>query len=111
MSSIAQAFVTKALGSSPVVIFTKSYCPFCKNVKSLLDNANIAYKDYEIENNPQMDAIQDYLRDITGARSVPRVFIGGKSIGGCDDTTALSKSGQLSALAQAAMESFKKSDL
>ena len=111
MNAIGQAFVTKALGSAPVVIFTKSYCPFCKSVKSVLDNAKISYKDYEIENNPQMDAIQDYLRDITGARSVPRVFIGGKSIGGCDDTTALAKSGKLTALVQAAIEAFKKSDL
>jgi glutaredoxin len=30
------------------------------------------------------DGIQKYLGQITGASTVPRVFIGGKCIGGCD---------------------------
>ena len=33
-----------------------------------------------------MDDIQDALAEITGARSVPRVFVGGAFIGGGDDT-------------------------
>jgi hypothetical protein len=31
-------------------------------------------------------AIQEYLGELTGGRSVPRVFVGGKFIGGGDDT-------------------------
>jgi hypothetical protein len=34
------------------------------------------------------DAIQAALAEITGGRSVPRVFIGGKFIGGGDDTVS-----------------------
>lgn len=41
------------------------------------------------------DAIQDYLKKITGARSVPRVFIGGKCIGGGSETRALQDQGKL----------------
>ena len=32
---------------------------------------------------------------ITGGRSVPRVFVAGKFIGGGDDTEALARSGKL----------------
>jgi glutaredoxin 3 len=38
---------------------------------------------------------QDVFVDMTGARSVPRVFIDGKFIGGGDDVVKLMKSGEL----------------
>lgn len=41
------------------------------------------------------DAIQDYLLSITGARTVPRVFIGGKFIGGGSETRDLHQKGKL----------------
>lgn len=44
------------------------------------------------------DKIQDYLLQLTGGRSVPRVFIGGKFIGGGDDTVRMKKSGELQKL-------------
>lgn len=40
-------------------------------------------------------AIQDYLLELTGARSVPRVFVDGVCIGGGDDTDALARNGKL----------------
>jgi glutaredoxin 3 len=46
--------------------------------------------------------IQDALYEITGARSVPRVFVGGKFIGGGDDTAAKASSGELKQLLVAA---------
>ena len=52
----------------------------------------------EIEKRPDCSEIQSYLREITGASSVPRVFIGGKCIGGGDDTEALDRAGQLKPL-------------
>jgi glutaredoxin 3 len=42
-----------------------------------------------------MAAIQDYLKELTGARSVPRVFINGKFYGGGDETSAGAKNGDL----------------
>ena len=48
------------------------------------------------------DAIQDYLNQLTGGRSVPRVFIAGKFIGGGDDTVAKQQSGELKKILQQA---------
>ena len=38
---------------------------------------------------------QDHMRSLTGARSVPRVFIGGKCVGGGDEVASLDAKGKL----------------
>ena len=53
------------------------------------------YEVLELEKRPDCSEIQSYLKQLTGASSVPRVFIGGRCIGGGDDTEALEKRGQL----------------
>ncbi|CAG01400.1 unnamed protein product [Tetraodon nigroviridis] len=47
-----------------------------------------------------MDKIQDYLRELTGARTVPRVFIGDKCVGGGSDVADLHESGELKDMLQ-----------
>lgn len=42
------------------------------------------------------------LRGITGASTVPRVFVGGKSVGGCDETMRAERTGQLRGLLEQA---------
>ena len=42
-------------------------------------------KIFEIENDPEMQAIQNHMGKITGGSTVPRIFIGGKFVGGCDE--------------------------
>lgn len=97
--------VQEFIRNNDVVIFSKSYCPYCTKVKKLLNNESNKHGIpqnnlgiMELDQLPQADAIQDTLEAITGARTVPRVFICGKSVGGCDDTYRLHRSGQLSKL-------------
>ena len=52
----------------------------------------------QIDNDPNCEEIQNVLGKITGGRSVPRVFIGGKFLGGGDDTAAAAASGELKAM-------------
>lgn len=40
-------------------------------------------------------AIQDYLQQKTGQRTVPNIFINQKHIGGCDDLLSAERSGSL----------------
>ena len=49
----------------------------------------------EIEDHPEMDAIQAYHATLTGARSVPRVWVNQKFVGGCDDVLAKIKKGEI----------------
>jgi len=84
-----------------VMVFSKSYCPYCRKAKDVLKTYNLKddeYEVWEIEDEPNCSEIQAYLKSITGASSVPRVFINGECIGGGDETVAAHKSGKLKKL-------------
>nr|ABV24975.1 glutaredoxin [Montipora capitata] len=84
------------VNGNKVVVYSKTYCPFCKKAKTALADAGL--KDYvliELDELPDGDAYQDALLEITKGRSVPRVFIGGKFVGGGDDVKKLQDTGKL----------------
>uniref|UniRef100_A0A0D9YV16 Glutaredoxin domain-containing protein n=1 Tax=Oryza glumipatula TaxID=40148 RepID=A0A0D9YV16_9ORYZ len=83
------------VASSPVVVFSKTYCPFCARVKRLLAELAAGYKAVELDVESDGSELQSALADWTGQRTVPCVFIKGKHIGGCDDTMAMHKGGNL----------------
>lgn len=56
---------------------------------------NFPFLTIELENRSDCEEIQDVLGAMTGARSVPRVFVDGNFIGGGTDVEKLYKSGQL----------------
>ncbi|PPD88161.1 hypothetical protein GOBAR_DD14905 [Gossypium barbadense] len=72
-----------------------SYCPFCVDVKQLLQQLGASFKAIELDRESDGSDIQAALAEWTGQRTVPNVFIGGKHIGGCDSTMALHKEGKL----------------
>jgi hypothetical protein len=47
-----------------------------------MDEVGIKYEVMELDKTPDGPAIQDIMLSMTGGRSVPRVFINGKFIGG-----------------------------
>lgn len=49
----------------------------------------------ELDQRDDGQDIQDVMLEMTGARSVPRVFIGGKFIGGGDETVAKVNNGEV----------------
>lgn len=90
--------INATISSNDVVMYSKTYCPYCKMAKSALDSLDIKYELIEIENLSDMDQTQDILKEMTGARSVPRVFVKGKCIGGGTETKNMAKSGELKKL-------------
>jgi glutaredoxin 3 len=78
-----------------VIIYSKSYCPYCIRAKALLDSKGINYQDISIDNDP-------YKRDEMIAKSnrhtVPQIFINDYHVGGSDDLFALDGNGQLDKL-------------
>lgn len=82
----------------PVIIFSKSYCPFSKRAKGiLLEKYSISPEPYvvELDKHPLMTALQDQLAKSTGRRTVPNIMINGVSIGGADDIVALDNDDKL----------------
>merc|ERR1739845_306221 len=67
------------------VIFSKSYCPYCKRAKQLFTNENIPFHAVELDLHSNGADIQKALMDKTGQRTVPNIFIKGEHLGGSDD--------------------------
>lgn len=88
-------FVDLHINANPVVVFSKKVCPYCKDVKEILTDSGIEFVEVLLDDLQNMSAVQDYMKETTGARSVPRVFIGGICIGGCDSTLELFDQGCL----------------
>ena len=79
----------------------QTYCGFSMGAKSILSThlpAAGGFAVVELDTRADGGEIQDYMQQLTGARTVPRVFIDGVFIGGADDTAALDASGKLRAL-------------
>lgn len=75
----AEEFVESTLKSKKVVVFSKSYCPYCTKAKQALAKFKLSDGVYVVieldqEKADEMDEIQDYLQKKTGARSVSRLF-------------------------------------
>ncbi|GMP30287.1 hypothetical protein CsSME_00005021 [Camellia sinensis var. sinensis] len=84
------------VSSNPVVVFSKSYCPFCVSVKKLLTDIGATYKAIELDAESDGNDMQSALLEWTGQRTVPNVFVGGNHIGGCDKQWPCTRKGSLS---------------
>ncbi|GIL78301.1 hypothetical protein Vretifemale_7742, partial [Volvox reticuliferus] len=92
--------IDSAITANKVMVYSKSYCPYCVKAKNAL-NKFITPNQYtvvELDQRADTDVMQDALLQITGGRSVPRVFINGKFLGGGDDTAAAAANGTLQKL-------------
>ncbi|KAK1269680.1 hypothetical protein QJS04_geneDACA005047 [Acorus gramineus] len=92
---MALAKAKEIVSSNPVVVFSKSYCPYCTRVKQLLNKLGAAFKVVELDVESDGAEIQSALAEWTGQRTVPNVFINGNQIGGCDKTMEMHSSGKL----------------
>uniref|UniRef100_A0A1B6GJ49 Glutaredoxin-2, mitochondrial n=1 Tax=Cuerna arida TaxID=1464854 RepID=A0A1B6GJ49_9HEMI len=95
MNNAASQFVSTTISSDKVVIFSKSTCPYCTIAKEVFNNLKQKYTLIELNKRGDGADIQNILGKITGARTVPRVFVNGKCIGGGSDVKALYESGKL----------------
>lgn len=75
-----------------VEIYTTAVCPYCVRAKQLLDRKKIAYTEIRVDVDEKK---RDEMISRSQRKSVPQIFINGKSIGGCDDLYALDASHQL----------------
>ena len=97
-SADLEAQIKSTIASEKVVVYSKSWCPFCQKTKSLFDSLGVEYKAVELDLIDEGPAIQDALLGLTQQRTVPNVFIGGQHLGGNDDTMRAAASGKLQEL-------------
>ncbi|KAG8916027.1 glutaredoxin [Tulasnella sp. 417] len=97
-SMAVKELVEDAIANHKVAIFSKTYCPYCRRAKELIESFNLPEGEVEIVEIDIRDdgsAIQEYLKEKTGQRTVPNIFINKEHIGGSDDLADLNSAGQL----------------
>merc|ERR1712187_320508 len=83
--SAAKTRAQSLINDNAVVVFSKSYCPYCDSSKKLLDSLNAKYTTLELDLEEEGAAIQSALAEISSQRTVPNIFINKKHIGGNSD--------------------------
>jgi len=81
--------------STPVVMYTTGWCPYCERARKLLGTKDVAITEIDVESAPEKRA---EMRTRSGRTSVPQIFIGDHHVGGSDDLLALEEEGKLDAL-------------
>ena len=94
----ARVLVDKLLAENKVVVFSKSYCPYCSQTKSLLQSLAVDAVVLELDDRADGNDVSAVLREMTGQRTFPNTFINGQQVGGNDKLQAAHRSGQLAAL-------------
>ena len=99
------AFIDKQITENDVMVFGKSYCPYCRATYSLLEKLyeesggddawKFHYINLDIQPEEDGPLIQMELLRKTGQKTVPNIFIEGKHIGGNSDLQELYQSGEL----------------
>ncbi|KAH9564104.1 hypothetical protein CY35_04G006400 [Sphagnum magellanicum] len=94
----ATQFVNDAIAVNRVVVFSKSYCPYCQRAKALFKQLNEEPYIVELDLREDGAAIHQALQKLVERRTVPQVFVNGVHVGGADDTVAAQHSGRLKKL-------------
>lgn len=75
-----------------VEIYTTQYCPYCVRAKQFFATKGIEFTEHNLEG--KHDELVA-LKERTGMRTVPQIFINDELIGGFDDMMALESRGEL----------------
>ncbi|KAL4267426.1 Glutaredoxin domain-containing protein [Pleurotus pulmonarius] len=92
-SEVMKEFNTQA----PIVVFSKTYCPYSKKAKALLKKYDTSPAPTIVEVDLRDDDVQikALLTRLTGRGTFPNVIVRGKTIGGSDDVRDLHSKGLL----------------
>ena len=89
----------KSAAKPGVVIYTTSWCPYCKSAKALLTKRGVSFEEIDGEAT-WGDAFRDEIFKLTGQLSVPQVVVDGKPIGGMAELLKLDEQGELKGLGE-----------
>ena len=82
-----RAHIEELIKSHKVFLFVKTHGPHSREAREALTQAGVELHVKEIDLLPENEMLefQKVLQEMAGARTVPRVFIQGKCIGGNSD--------------------------
>lgn len=74
-----------------IEIYSTTNCPYCVSAKKLLQDRNLAFQEIDVSEPEKKEA----LKNKTGWRTVPQIFIDDQLIGGFQELAAMDKKGLL----------------
>jgi thioredoxin reductase (NADPH) len=78
-----------------IVLYSKSWCPYCERAKQLLTEKGQTWTEFDVEADPDR---RDEMVRRSGRTTVPQIWIGERHVGGFDDLAELELSGELDPL-------------
>jgi glutaredoxin 3 len=69
-----------------IIVYTTTYCPYCKRAKSLLDSLGLAYEEIDLTED---DTLREEIIQKYQWQTVPVIVVDGVCIGGADDLQKL----------------------
>ncbi|KAF9073483.1 thioredoxin-like protein [Rhodocollybia butyracea] len=83
----------------PVVVFSKTYCPYSRKAKQLLETYQLSPppKIIEVDLRDDSASLKTILTRLTRRSTFPNILVKGESIGGSDDLQALHSANALKA--------------
>jgi len=78
-----------------IVMYTKSWCPYCDRAKALFRDKGQSWTEIDIEEQPER---RDEMIRRSGYSTVPQIWVGDRHVGGFDDLADLERRGDLDPL-------------
>jgi len=83
------------IDKNPVMIFSKTTCPFCTKAKELFQSLNLKFEVLELDKTDRGAQYQEALFEISGQKTVPNIFVHGQHLGGHSDLMSYHSQSQL----------------
>mmetsp|Transcript_57903 Transcript_57903/g.147009 ORF Transcript_57903/g.147009 Transcript_57903/m.147009 type:complete len:188 (-) Transcript_57903:101-664(-) len=74
--------VEDIIGANDIVAFVMPPCPYCAKAVAALKDAGLQFKEVQA---PKGSALRKQLEKMTNSSSVPKVYVKGQFVGGCND--------------------------
>ena len=107
----AQAFIDDNIANHGVTMFALEWCEFCWSARKLFTRLGIPYESVDLDSvalqeNDLGVKCRTVLHRMTGAPTIPQIYIGGELIGGCTELFDLYVTDELQARLRKAGVSF-----
>ena len=89
------SFINDLFRQHKLVLFSKSFCPYCRLAKGILNKTGFAYHAIELDVQSDGSKIQKEIAKLSGINTVPQLFLEGKFIGDSSTIKKLDDSGKL----------------
>ena len=111
----AVSFMTEVISDNdqPVVMFSHEWCEFCWSVRKMFAKYEIPYRTVDLDSvafqeDNKGGKIRAALKEETGSKTIPQIFIGGQYIGGATELFDSQKDGELADLLEKSSVAYNK---